>query len=100
MNTIICILNILIFLCILEKKIYTNNKRKLSPPHDHNHVVGTSNYGDKQHVQDAIEAALKSKKELAKVKLAIKSSNFFKSRRSISWTISSKAKCSNNDCTK
>ena len=30
-----------------EKKIYTNNKRKLSPPHDHNHVVGTSNYGDK-----------------------------------------------------
>ena len=63
MNTKICIQNILIFLCILEiKKIYTNDKRKLSPPHDHNHVVGTSNYGGQKHVQDAIEAAMKAKK--------------------------------------
>ena len=61
-----------------EKKVYTNNKRKLSPPHDHNHVVGTSNYGDKQHVQDAIEAALKAKKSWQKLSWQSRAAIFLK----------------------
>ena len=61
-----------------EKKIYTNNKRNLSPPHDHNHVVGTSNYGDKKHVLDAIEAALKAKKSWQKLSWQSRAAIFLK----------------------
>ena len=61
-----------------EKKIFTSNKRNLSPPHDHNHVVGTSNYGNKQHVQDAIEAALKAKKSWQKLSWQSRAAIFLK----------------------
>ena len=40
-----------------NKKVFTKNKRNLCPPHDHCHVIGTSNYGTKKHVQDAIKEA-------------------------------------------
>ena len=47
------------------EEIRTNNKRKLSPPHDHKKVLGHYNYGDAGHVQKAIEAALKAKSDWA-----------------------------------
>jgi 1-pyrroline-5-carboxylate dehydrogenase len=47
------------------EEIRTNNKRKLSPPHDHEKVLGHYNYGDAGHVQKAIEAALKAKSDWA-----------------------------------
>jgi 1-pyrroline-5-carboxylate dehydrogenase len=47
------------------EEIRTNNKRKLSPPHDHEKVLGYYNYGDAGHVQKAIEAALKAKSDWA-----------------------------------
>ena len=31
-----------------DKQVFTNDKRNISPPHDHNHVVGTFNYGGKK----------------------------------------------------
>ena len=40
------------------KEIYTDNKVKIKPPHDHQHLLGTYNQGTKQHVSDAITAAL------------------------------------------
>ncbi len=45
------------------KEIRTKTKVKISPPHDHQHLLGTYNQGAKQHVSDAINAALAAKPE-------------------------------------
>ena len=46
-------------------KVFTNNKIKLSPPHDHQHVLGYASEGDASHVNAAIEAALSARKKWA-----------------------------------
>jgi 1-pyrroline-5-carboxylate dehydrogenase len=43
------------------KEVRTNNKKPMSPPHDHQHILGHFNYGDKSHTQAAIDAALAAK---------------------------------------
>lgn len=43
------------------EEIRTSDKRKLSPPHDHQKVLGHFNYGTKEHVSKAIDAALAAK---------------------------------------
>lgn len=43
------------------KEVFTNIKVDINPPHELNHVLGTINKGDKNHVQDAIEASLNAK---------------------------------------
>src|SRR5690606_23222134 len=43
------------------KKIYTDNKVEIHPPHDLKHKLGTYNKGNKKHVQDAIDAAMFAK---------------------------------------
>ena len=43
------------------EEIRTNEKRKMSPPHEHGKVLGQFNYGDASHVQKAIDAALNAK---------------------------------------
>lgn len=40
------------------RKVETDKKIKLSPPHDHQHVLGYASEGDSSHVQAAIDAAL------------------------------------------
>ena len=45
------------------KEVYTDDKRKLCPPHDHKHVVGTSNYGGEKEVRMAIDAAMKAREK-------------------------------------
>ena len=40
------------------EEVRTGNKKKLSPPHDHRHVLGYYHEGDRSHVQQAIQAAL------------------------------------------
>lgn len=40
------------------QEVRTGNTRKLSPPHDHQHVLGHYHEGDKGHVEQAIQAAL------------------------------------------
>lgn len=42
-------------------EVRTNNKKPLSPPHDHKHILGYFHFGDKQHVEQAINAALGAK---------------------------------------
>lgn len=42
-------------------EVRTADKRPMSPPHDHQHILGYYNYGNASHVQDAIEAALKAR---------------------------------------
>lgn len=43
------------------EEVRTDNKKPMSPPHDHKHVLGHFNYGTAQHVEDAISSALKAK---------------------------------------
>ena len=46
-----------------NKQVTTSNKKSITPPHDHQHVIGSFSYGDKTHVQDAVDAALAAKED-------------------------------------
>ena len=48
-----------------SKTVETSQKVNMHPPHDHKHVLGQFNMGTKQHVNDAIDAALAAKDEWA-----------------------------------
>lgn len=52
-------------LYIGNQKIKTGNTKKMTPPHDHSHVVGFYHLAEKEHITQAIEAALKAKKNWA-----------------------------------
>lgn len=45
------------------KKVTTNSKVAMHPPHEISHVLGHFNMGDKSHVTDAINAALDAKSD-------------------------------------
>jgi len=50
-------------LYIGEKEIFTKNKKNITPPHDHQKVVGTYSLCEETHVKDAIKSALDIKNE-------------------------------------
>src|SRR6056297_1136760 len=50
-----------------SEEIRTDNKRPLTPPHDHQREIGHWNEGDASHAKMAIDAALKAKKEWAEL---------------------------------
>ncbi len=43
------------------EEVRTDQKQKLSPPHNHQHVLGYFHEGDREHVTQAIDAALAAK---------------------------------------
>ena len=43
------------------KAVHTDKKGKVTPPHDHQHVLAQYSIGDRTHVQQAIDAALAAK---------------------------------------
>lgn len=45
------------------KEIRSQRKIRISPPHNHTHIIGYFNQGDKSHVNDAINAALAAKQQ-------------------------------------
>lgn len=47
------------------KEVRTDDKRPISPPHDHKKVLGHFNYGNAEHVTQAIDAALNAREEWA-----------------------------------
>lgn len=49
-------------LYINGKYISTGNTQTMSPPHDHQHVVGSYHLANKQHIEDAISSALEARK--------------------------------------
>lgn len=53
--------NVDIPMIINGKKVFTNKKIEVRPPHEIKHVLGTYNYGNATHVQQAIDAALAAK---------------------------------------
>lgn len=48
-----------------SEKVVTSNKKKMSPPHEHQKVLGTFNYGTEAHVEKAIDAALNARSKWA-----------------------------------
>lgn len=48
-------------LYIGSEEIRTENTRTMSPPHDHQHIVGKYHMAEKHHVEKAIQAALDAK---------------------------------------
>ena len=61
-----------------NKKVTTDKKIKLSPPHDHQHVLGHFSEGDNNHVSLAIEAALSAKNSWAEKSLEERTGIFIK----------------------
>jgi 1-pyrroline-5-carboxylate dehydrogenase len=49
------------------KEVRTENKKKLSAPHEHQKTIGYYNVGEKKHVEDAINAALDARERWAKL---------------------------------
>lgn len=49
------------------KEVRTDDKRPMSPPHDHKKVLGHFNYGSGKHVTEAINAALEARKQWAEL---------------------------------
>src|SRR3990170_3565943 len=43
------------------EEVWTGNKKRISPPHDHKHTLGYFHEGDKIHVAQAIDAAMAAK---------------------------------------
>ncbi len=60
------------------EEIRTSNKMPLNPPHDHKKVLGHFNYGDKSHVEKAIDAALEARKNWSKMNWEDRASIFLK----------------------
>jgi 1-pyrroline-5-carboxylate dehydrogenase len=60
------------------KPVHTANKGEMRPPHDHQHLLGTYSIGDKEHVTQAINAALKAKKAWSEMEWEQRSSIFLK----------------------
>ena len=58
--------------------IHTDNKIKLSPPHDHQHVLGYASEGDASHVHKAIDAALAARENWANLSWEHRASIFLK----------------------
>lgn len=48
-----------------SQEVRTADKRPLSPPHDHQHVIGHYSRGTEEHVRGAIEAALGARRKWA-----------------------------------
>ena len=47
--------------------VTTGNTKTMSPPHDHQHIIGTYHLADKSHVDEAITTALEARKTWTKV---------------------------------
>ena len=46
-----------------SEEVTTDNKKPMSPPHDHQHLLGHYSEGDASHVEKAIEAAMAAKSD-------------------------------------
>jgi 1-pyrroline-5-carboxylate dehydrogenase len=58
--------------------VTTDDKKPMSPPHDHKHILGHFNEGDASHVKMAIDAALAAKKDWANMSWEHRASIFLK----------------------
>ncbi|HLW29420.1 MAG TPA: L-glutamate gamma-semialdehyde dehydrogenase [Brumimicrobium sp.] len=67
-----------------SKEVTTSNKRPLTSPHDHQKVLGHYNYGEKEHVEQAIDAAMAAKEKWSNLPWEERASIFLKAADLIS----------------
>lgn len=60
------------------EEVRTGNKKKLSPPHDHQHVLGYYHEGDGTHAEQAVQAALNARELWANMAWEHRASIFLK----------------------
>ncbi len=65
-------------LYIGSERIFTGNKVRIAPPHDHGHTLGYFHRGDEGYFQQAIDAALGAKAAWAKMSWEHRASIFLK----------------------
>lgn len=58
--------------------VTTDNKKPMSPPHDHQHILGHFSEGDASHVKQAIDAAMEAKADWANMGWEHRASIFLK----------------------
>lgn len=61
-----------------SEQVMTNDKHAVSPPHDHQHVLGHYSMGDASHVTMAIEAALAAREKWANLSWEHRATIFLK----------------------
>lgn len=61
-----------------SEKVYTDRRLPLSPPHDHQHILGYFHEGDAGHVEQAIRAALAAKPQWEQMTWEQRASIFLK----------------------
>lgn len=66
------------------KEVRTDKKVRMAPPHDHAHTLAHYHAGDKSHVEQAIDAALKAKEEWASFSWEHRASIFLKAAELLS----------------
>ncbi len=60
------------------EKVFTGDKRRMAPPHDHKHTLGHFHYGNTTHVNKAIDVALAAKKKWAALPFEQRASVFLR----------------------
>src|SRR4051812_38643410 len=61
------------------KEVRTEDKKvRMAPPHDHRHTIANFNQGDKSHIKQAIDAALKARPQWAELSWEQRASIFLK----------------------
>jgi 1-pyrroline-5-carboxylate dehydrogenase len=65
-------------LYIGKEQVFTGNKKPMSPPHNHQKVLGYIHRGDKTHVQKAIDAAMEAREDWANLPWEDRASIFLK----------------------
>ncbi len=61
-----------------DQEVRTDNKMPMSPPHDHQHILGHFSEGDASHVESAIDAAMAAKAAWADLSWEHRASIFLK----------------------
>ena len=67
-----------------DKEVRTGKKVKMSPPHDHQHLLGHYHQGGKEHVTQAIDAALGARENWAALDYEQRASIFLKAAEMLS----------------
>lgn len=60
------------------KDVHSDNKKRMAPPHDHQHSLGVYNQGGQEHVNQAIDAAMAARSEWAQMPWEQRASIFLK----------------------
>lgn len=66
------------------KEVFTDTRKPLSPPHDHQHILGYCSRGTRDHVKQAIDAALAAKADWENMPFEQRAAIFLKAAELIS----------------